>query len=130
MGFEVELDIDKKLIVSRWQGAVDEAALRLYVDEAWTDPSRRGFNELIDLSGVSEVDASFEALQAVADYSRQFDNPDESARTAVIASTDLIYGLSRMFASLRSANEDDRRQFAVFESDEQAQAWLYEAPHL
>lgn len=127
MGFEVHVDANKRLIISRWAGAVDEAALRAYVDEAWTDQSRRGFNELIDLSLVGEVDASFEALQAVADYSRQFDNPDDSARTAVVAHTDLIFGLSRMFASLRSADEDDRRLFAVFSTDEEALNWLSEA---
>lgn len=128
MGFEVLLDIEQKLIISRWQGAVDENALRAYVDEAWTDPSRRGFNELIDFSRVTDVDAPFEALQGVADYSRQFDNPEESARTAVVAPSDLIFGLSRMFAGLRSADEDDRRQFAVFGSDKEALHWLSEAP--
>ena len=128
MGFEVHVDTQQKLIISRWQDAVDETALRSYVDEAWTDPSRRGFNELIDFSLVSDVDAPFEALQAVAEYSRQFDNPEKSARTAVVAPSDLIFGLSRMFAGLRSADEDDRRLFAVFGSDKEASHWLSEAP--
>ncbi len=126
MGFKVHVDIERKLISSHWDGSVDETLLRKYVDEAWTDPSRRGFNELIDFSAVEEVDAPFEVLLAVADYSRQFDNPEDSARTAVVAGTDLIFGLSRMFASLRSSDESDRREFAVFSTDDEALHWLSE----
>ncbi|MGR8950328.1 MAG: hypothetical protein ACU84Q_19970 [Gammaproteobacteria bacterium] len=126
MAFTVEIDPTRLLVISRWEGEVNETRLRQYVDDAWTDPERRGYNELIDFSGVTEVNASFETIQAMAEYSRQFDNPDDSARTALIAPTDLIFGLSRMFASLRTSDEAENREFAVFESEHQALSWLAE----
>ena len=124
MPFIVDVDVQKTLVISRWQGVVDEALLRQYVDDAWTDPSRRGYNELIDFSGVTDVEASFETIQAMAEYSRQFDNPQGLARTALVAPTALIFGLSRMFSSLRTADESENREFAVFESDSAAFEWL------
>ena len=124
MPFSVEVDGEKMLLISRWEGPVDEPLLRQYVDDAWTDPSRRGFHELIDFSGVTEVNASFETIQAMAEYSRQYDNPDGVARTALVAPTALIFGLSRMFASLRTSDESENREFAVFESDTEAFDWL------
>ncbi|MEM7467790.1 MAG: hypothetical protein AAF387_13035, partial [Pseudomonadota bacterium] len=114
MGFRVEVDVDQQIVESFWEGAVDEAQLRRYVDEAWTDPARRGYDELIDFSEVSDVEAPFAAIQAIAEYSRQFDNPEIAARTALVAPTALIYGLSRMFASLRESDESENRQFEVF----------------
>ena len=124
MGFTVEIDTKRLLIISRWQGEVNEVLLRQYVDDAWTAPERRGFHELIDFSGVTEVNASFETIQAMAEYSRQFDNPDESARTALVAPTDLIFGLSRMFTSLRTSDESENREFEVFDSEQLALQWL------
>ena len=124
MPFSVEVDVEQLLVISRWQGTVDEPLLRQYVDDAWTDPSRRGYNELIDFSGVTEVNASFETIQAMAEYSRQFDNPEGTARTALVAPSALIFGLSRMFSSLRTSDESENREFAVFESNTEAFDWL------
>ena len=127
MPFSVEVDEQKHVVISRWQGGVDEQLLRQYVDDAWSAPSRRGYNELIDFSGVTEVNASFETIQAMAEYSRQFDNPETTARTALVAPTALLFGLSRMFASLRTSDESENREFAVFESEPEALRWLADA---
>ena len=124
MGFEVSVDHEQRVVISTWQGDVDEALLFAYVDDIWRDPDVRGYNELIDFRLVDDVAVSSEAIHAVADYSRGFDNPDQPARSAVVAQTGLVFGLSRMFATIRSLEPDDNRQFEVFDDLAVAEQWI------
>ena len=126
MGYEVDIDVRRQRVESIWRGVVDEAMLFAYIDEVWRDPECRGFDELIDFSAVSAVNLPNAAIAALADYSRQFDNPDYPARSALVAGDDLAYGLSRMFASTRAADPDDRRDFQVFAKLDAARSWLAE----
>ena len=96
-----------------------------YVDEVWSGPAVRSYHELIDFRGVTDVQVPSADLHAFAAYSRQFDNPERPARSAVIATASLVFGLSRMFSTLRSLDPSDRREFQVFEDYAIGQAWLF-----
>ena len=125
MPFNVHVDPTRRLVESRWDGVATAEMLIAYVDEAWRDPTVRSYRELIDFRGVTDVQVSTADLHAFAEYSRQFDNPEQSARSAVIATASLVFGLSRMFSTLRSLDPSDRRDFQVFEDFEAGQAWLF-----
>lgn len=125
MPFTVHVDPARRLVESRWHGVASADMLVRYVDEVWRDPAVRNFHELIDFRNVTDVQVPSADLHAFAEYSRQFDNPDRPARSAVIASASLIFGLSRMFSTIRSLDPSDQREFQVFEEYEIAQAWLF-----
>ncbi|MFT4564384.1 MAG: hypothetical protein ACI9BW_004147 [Gammaproteobacteria bacterium] len=97
-----------------------------YVAPVWQDPAFRSYDELIDLRLVDDVDVPSDQLHEVAQYSRQYDNPETPARTAVIASEGLVFGLSRMFSTVRSLEPDDNREFQVFVDFDEGRAWLDE----
>lgn len=126
MGYQVDIDVRRQRVESIWCGAVDEAMLFGYIDEVWRDPEYRGFDELINFLAVSSVDLPNASIAELAAYSRQFDNPDFPARSALVAGDDLVFGLSRMFASTRAAGEEDRRDFQVFGNLDAARSWLAE----
>ncbi len=120
----MQIDRERGLVESRWNGVATEELLTEYVDQIWTDPTVRSFNELIDFREVSDVEVSSEAVHSIADYSRQFDNPDTAARSAVIAPSGLVFGLSRMFSTIRSLEPSNKRDFQVFEDIDTGRAWL------
>ena len=124
MPFVVSVDHASTIVHSSWDGTVDVDELVSYIDEVWREPAVKGYNELIDFREVSGVEVPSEAIAEIAAYSRAFDNPDQNARSAVVAPAGLIYGLSRMFSSMRALEPQDRREFQVFEQHAEAVAWL------
>jgi len=128
MPFSVQIDPARRLVESRWEGIATAEMLVAYVDQVWADAAVRNYRELIDFRAVTEVQVPTADLQAFAEYSRQFDNPDVPARSAVIAATNLVYGLSRMFSTLRSLDPDDNREFQVFDDFDAGWRWLEENP--
>ncbi len=124
MAFTVEIQLARRRVTSVWQGAVDRALLFDYVDRVWGDPRMRELDEVVDFSAVTDIDLPGAAIAELAEYSRVLDNPDGYARSAVIASAQLAFGLSRMFASLRACSPGDRREFRVFEDAASAEQWL------
>ncbi len=124
MPFTAEVDHDASQVRSVWEGIADEAQLIAYIDEVWSDPSVRGYCELIDFRAVTRVDVPSEAIATLAGYSRAFDNPDRPAKSAIVAPQALVFGLSRMFASLRGTDPEDRRTWRVFEDYQRACKWL------
>lgn len=125
MPFTVHVDPTRRLVESRWDGVATADMLIRYVDEFWTDPAVRSYHELIDFRGVMDVQVPSADLHAFAEYSRQFDNPETPARSAVIATASLVFGLSRMFSTIRSLDPSDRREFRVFEDYAIGRAWLF-----
>jgi hypothetical protein len=126
MPFVVNIDKNRGLVESRWEGLMTVDVMFAYVDQVWRDPAFRSYNELIDLRSVDDVEVPSDQLHEVAAYSRQYDNPDTTARTAVIAPQGLVFGLSRMFSTVRSLETDDKREFQVFIDFDEGRAWLDE----
>ncbi|MEQ8234925.1 MAG: hypothetical protein RLW61_07800 [Gammaproteobacteria bacterium] len=124
MPFTVSIDAERRRITSTWDGAVDRAQLFAYVECVWCDPAARELDELVDFRAVTQVVLSGAAIAEFARYSRALDNPAVYARSAVIATVDLAFGLSRMFASLREGTPEERREFRVFDDAVAAERWL------
>ena len=95
-----------------------------YVERVWADPGVRELDEVVDFRAVTDIDLPGAAIAELAEYSRKLDNPRGYARSAVIASAQLAFGLSRMFASLRASVPENRREFRVFEDMASAERWL------
>lgn len=124
MSWNVDVDHGRRRVVSRWLDVADESQLFDYVDTVWTDPAVRGYDELIDFRAVTDVQVSSAAIEALAQYSRTYDNPEQTARSAIVAAQALVFGLSRMFSTLRALEEHDRREWRVFDDLARATDWL------
>lgn len=66
-----------------------------------------------------EFDLTGEELRRVAEHGRSV--LKEPARVALVAPSDLAFGLSRMYQAYR---EDARREHRVFRSVDKARAWI------
>jgi len=124
MAFTVSIELARRRVTSVWHGPVDRALLFDYVERVWADPGVRELDEVVDFRAVTDIDLPGAAIAELAEYSRKLDNPRGYARSAVIASAQLAFGLSRMFASLRASVPENRREFRVFEDMASAERWL------
>ena len=118
MPAEFKIDDERGLIVSRAFGRVTDEDLQrhqqvLRADAAF-DPR---YDQLWDFLDVTEIAVSDEAIREFA-RARSF---EPEARRALVAGSDLGFGLARMFATL---HDDAPEEVQVFRSLEEARAWL------
>lgn len=120
------VDTERGLIRTRASGALEERDLVQY--EAATEADARLCEEFDELIDAREVDVQGLSVEAIRRFSQFFvgaRSAPHRRRVALVASSDLAFGLSRMFQTLRSDSKTDLR---VFRELEPAEAWLDRAP--
>lgn len=128
MSYEVTIDHKRRLVASRWRGQVDESVFNDYIAAVWGDGSCADYNELLDFSAVDDIALDGAAVERLTRRSLAVADPDARARSALVAPQALVYGLSRMYVSLREANEPQAREWLVTGHLEEARRWLVEQP--
>jgi hypothetical protein len=120
MPHEYSIDAARRLVRVRMWGELTRAEIMATGAELSNDPLLRPeFSELIDLRGVtSAIAISAEDVRAIASAALS-----PVARRAFAASDLAMFGLARMFATLRDLTET-REQVGVFRTLEEAEAWL------
>lgn len=124
MPFVVDVDHEQGLVSSVWEGDVDEALCISYIEGVWGDASIGAYDELVDFRPVKHVDLSLEALQRLVSRSRSVATPEAVSRSVIVAGGNLIYGLSRMYVSLRNVDDTHKREWKVIDDMEAARRWL------
>jgi len=123
MPLEHEIDEERNLVVARISGPVEPAAVLKHLETLRGDGRLRpGYRSLVDLSDALPgpgVDGDF--VRQVAERARHQADAMEPARVAVLAPSDVIFGLARMYASLVEAPQ---RNVRVFRDDHSARRWL------
>ena len=80
-----------------------------------------GHHELVDLSGLEATDVEPTTLRETATTFRSHDKTVYESRVAVVATSDIAFGLARMYQSFRG---DSTVEFEVFRERAAALAWL------
>jgi hypothetical protein len=123
MSVHDHFDPERNLLVVVFDGAIGDEDLLKYARhavETWRTPS--GHDELIDLRGVEDVDGiGGQTLRRVAGMFTRSDRTPERSRVAIVAASDVQYGLARMYQAFRSESPLDLR---VFREMDEARAWL------
>ena len=125
MPIEYEIDHDRRIVRARGRGVMTDQDVFGYQREVWSRPDLAGYDELMDMTDVQRIELpSADRVRQLANLSAEMDMPASSARFAIVAPQDLAYGLGRMFASHRDANQQSTKQVGVFRTMEQALEWL------
>lgn len=110
----------KHLVLTTFYGVVrDEDVLR-YVTEAWPDPQRAAFDELIQGRGEVRLQVSPAGLATVAEVAKRAGQSGPH-RLAIVAKTEKGQELAGLFQSLAA---ESGRIVQAFESYERADEWL------
>ena len=124
-----DIDHDRKLVHARVSGTLTKDDAFSFQREVWSDPAVRGYNQLIDASGMTNVDIPFpssDAMRELAGLAASMDDPGVKTRFAIVATSALAYGLARMYATYRALDPRSTRSISVFRSLDEATAWLAE----
>ena len=112
------IDTELSTIFSTGAGALSDDDLRGHQKQLLGDPAfDPSFNQLWDFRQVAQVDVSSEALRELA-AARSF---TPSAKRAVVAPGEVLYGLARMF---QMRHDGAPEEFRVFRDIHEAEDWL------
>ena len=96
-----------------------------YQKAVWSDPAIADYDELVDMSGVEDVEApSPSNVSALAGFSAKMDGSPKPTKLAIVAADDLLFGLGRMYQAYREMKPESKKEVAVFRSMPDAIAWL------
>lgn len=120
-----EIDRQRRLVTASPHGRVSDAEMFKYQREVWSRPDVQGFDELIDLGKVTEIEfISASRVMDLAELAGQMDTSGLHSRLAIVAASDLFFGLARMYQSQREMATDGRKEVRVFRDRKAAEEWL------
>ena len=124
MSVEYTYDEENNVLYTRFFGVVVEKDFRDQAEAVAADSHiKQGVRELVDLSGIEDIQASPTALETNIRIDSSHSEKLAGMRTAIVASTDLLYGFSRMFQSLTEVR-DAPATVEVFRNEKDARKWL------
>jgi hypothetical protein len=119
MAYDVRVDPERRLVEVRATGTVTDDDVLGIDNRMRSDPSiDPGFDQLVDASGATEAALTSKRIQTIT-ASAPF--LSTSSRRAIVAPTDLGFGMSRMFELYRGELAGEIR---VFRTRSEALAWL------
>jgi hypothetical protein len=124
MPVSYEIDRAQRLVIATLHGRLVDADIFEYQREVWSLPENVGYHELVDMSEITDVAlVSAAGITDLAKLATSMD-PAERSKLAIIAKTDLHFGLSRMYQFHRELSPQSTRTVRVFRQREEAVAWL------
>ncbi len=126
MPIRYHLDNELNIRVATYSGVVTDDVLVDACRSLLSDPSYRPeVYGLADLSSVERLDVSQQALLRCIDMYGPIDAMGVHSRLAIVAPSDVTYGLSRMYELLRGDNSPE--EVRVFRDADTARHWLRSA---
>jgi len=115
---QYRIDSESRIIFSTARGVLTEEDLRGHQSRLLADPAfDPKFDQLWDFSEVTKLHVERKAVSHLA-QARSF---EAGVKRAVVAPSDLAFGMARMFQLLHDQAPEEVR---VFRSQEEAQGWL------
>ncbi len=109
--------------LTTFRGAIGDRDLLDAYETLLNDPTYdASLDDLIDLSGVTHMGVTSAGLHRLIAVYEERESDGYRTRAALVAPTDVLYGVSRMFQTLRGDDKPD--EIEVFRSYDDALAWL------
>ncbi|HMF95776.1 MAG TPA: hypothetical protein VKE96_15855 [Vicinamibacterales bacterium] len=125
MPIAYRLDRDARVVVAVGHGVLTDHDVFDYQHGVWSRADVVGFDELIDMTRVNEVAMpSVDRVRDLAAVAASMDAAGRHSRLAIVASTDFVYGLGRMFQAHRQLDAKSTKVVGVFRTMDEALAFL------
>ena|SRR5688572_29249923 len=117
------LDQAHRIRMAQYTGIVDDAQLLTSYAALLSDPDYDAtLNDQVDLRGVARLEISADAMRQLMSMYTPVDKLGVPTRLAVVAASDVTFGMSRMYELLRG--DEVPEEIRVFRSYDDAVAWL------
>lgn len=125
MPIEYHIDHEHRVIIAKGIGAFTGEDMFRYQQEAWSQPGVAGYNELVDMTDVTEiVDPNVDEIRRIVELSASTDPPEGHARMAIAAPNKLMFGLGRMYEAYRELQPRSTKAVRVFKTVREAREFL------
>jgi hypothetical protein len=122
-----KIDHERKTVFARGLGVLTDEDVFGYQREVWSREDTRGYNELMDMRDVEQIALpSMDRVRDLANLSAEMDPGENVSKFAIVAGSDLAFGLGRMYEAYRGMNPKSSKEVKVFRSPEDALRWLEE----
>jgi len=122
------IDKKNKLIVTTWDGDLVDIdlieALKEYQKDIQGHPEHLGYNELVDLSNVRRIKVTTEGIKNIGRIASRTDQNGVDRKLAFIVSSDLAFGLARMYEAYRGFTRKTNKEIRTFRNKSDAYKWV------
>ncbi|HEU5179830.1 MAG TPA: hypothetical protein VFW45_03495 [Candidatus Polarisedimenticolia bacterium] len=127
MPITYKIDHERKTVFAKGFGVLTDEDVFGYQREVWSREDTRGYSELIDMRGVEQIALpSMDRVRDLANLSAEMDPGKTPSKFAIVAGSDLAFGLGRMYEAYRGMNPRSSKEVKVFRILEDALKWLDE----
>jgi hypothetical protein len=125
MPIAYRVDHDARVVIAAGHGVLTDADVFDYQQEVWGRSDVAGYDELVDMTQVTQIALpSVDRVQDLAHLSVRMDDKYSRSRFAIVAPTDIAFGLGRMFQTFREMDRSSTKQVGVFRTMEEALSFL------
>lgn len=125
MPIACRVDHALRLVIARAYGTFAEGDIHAYQADVWSQPEVQGYHEIVDMSLVTEiVTPTLDKVHWLARISAKMDDPDRRSKFAIIAPSDVAFGMGRMYASMRGTQTESTKEVGVFRTLDEALEFL------
>ena len=123
-----QIDTHAKLLITAWEGdAIDIdmiEAIKKYQDTILCNSDYYDFNEILDLTKVTAMKLTTDGLRNISSIASRTNINRVDAKLAIIVSSNIAYGLARMYVTFRSFSLNSTKEIRIFKNTESAIEWL------
>ena len=127
MPIEYYIDHTRRLVVAHASGKFTEPDVFKYQREVWSQPNIAGYDELVDMTRITEIEIAEAAslnVRKLASEAAAMDPPGPAAKLAILAPDELAFGLGRMYQTYRELEPGGTKRVGVFRTLREALAFL------
>ena len=122
------IDDNNQVIITRLEGEPDDAelvsAFKTYLTEIKHKPEYFNYDEILDLTAIKGINLSSDGLKLLGAMAAESDGIKIHNKCAIITSSTLTYGLSRMYEVTRSLHPGSHKSIQTFNNKQDALNWL------
>jgi hypothetical protein len=125
MGIEYRIDDERRIVLAEAHGTLTPQDVYAYQREVWSRADLAGYDELFDMTNAQRlVPPPKESVRDLADLAANMDCTGIASKFAIVAPSDLAFGIARMYESYCECDPRSTKKVAVFRSLAPALQWL------
>ena len=121
------IDNETNLIITTWEGDATESefieTLKKYQKDIQCDPDYIHYNEIFDLSKATNIKITVSGLINVGRTASQTDHLFSNKKLALIVSSNMAFGIARMYETYRNMGINTSKKIRVFKNESKALKW-------
>lgn len=127
MSAKHHIDNENNLLFTVWEGDASESefidVLKKYQADIQCDPDYVHYNEVLDLGNAANIRVKISGLINIGHIASQTDHLFSNKKLAIVVSSNMVFGLIRIYEAYRNIGARSPKEMQVFKSKSKAIEW-------